>query len=158
MEIRTRPVCPDDEPFLHSLFLSWKAEELMLHMLPEDMRGPLMEIQWQAHRDGGAARFTHAERAIIVADGCPAGAWTVQRAADAHHLREIALLPQFRGQGLGRRLVAGLIEDANAAGLPLRLHVSRTNAVAFRLYQSLGFTPEDDGGAQLPMVWCPTPP
>jgi GNAT superfamily N-acetyltransferase len=158
MKIHTRPVESGDEPFLRSLFLSWKAEELMLHLLPEEMRGPLLETQWQAHRDGSAARFTHAERAIILADHQPAGAWTVGRAAGAHDLHEIALLPQFRGHGLGRRLVSGLIEEAGAAGRPLRLQVTRTNAAAFHLYTSLGFTPEDDGGAQLPMVWRPTPP
>lgn len=158
MNVSTRPVAADDKPFLYSLFASWKAEELMLHLLPPEMRQPLLDMQWQAHRIGMTRDYPNAESAIIEAGGQPAGTLTVERTPEAHYLREIALLPQWRGQGLGRRVVTAQITEAAQAGCPLVLHVSRGNTVAQRLYLSLGFTPEDDGGGKLPMVWRPTPP
>lgn len=62
----------------------------------------------------------------------------------------IALLPPYRGQGIGTRLLQQLLEDAEAAGYPgLSLSVHAKNP-ARRLYQRLGFVrvasrlPSDD--------------
>lgn len=151
--ITLRPATPDDEPFQQALFVSWKAPELFLDLLPEDMRAPLLAMQWPIHRDGLATSFPAARREIILVDGTPAGAWAVERTAHAIHLREIALMPEYRGKGLAQSLIARLQAEAQATHQPLRLHVSRMNLPALSLYTRLGFQPEDDGGAQLPMVW-----
>jgi ribosomal protein S18 acetylase RimI-like enzyme len=54
----------------------------------------------------------------------------------------IALHPDWRGRGVGRRLLEALIDHARAtAETGLSLSVSRKNPVALRLYESLGFRP-----------------
>jgi len=52
----------------------------------------------------------------------------------------IATVPQFRGRGLGRSLMQGLIQLAKSEGRPaLSLSVEEDNWRAVRLYQRLGF-------------------
>ncbi|WP_316181309.1 MULTISPECIES: GNAT family N-acetyltransferase [unclassified Bradyrhizobium] len=66
----------------------------------------------------------------------------------------MGLVPQFRHQGLGRRLMAAALEAARAAGFSrVELTVYRSNTNAIRLYQKAGFLlkavqprePGDDG-------------
>jgi ribosomal protein S18 acetylase RimI-like enzyme len=55
----------------------------------------------------------------------------------------IALLPAYRHQGLGRRLMRRAIDAAFACGLTrIELTVRESNANAIALYKSLGFTVE----------------
>ena len=55
-------------------------------------------------------------------------------------VQTIAVEPEFRGQGLGRRLMKRLIAEARVlAAAEMFLEVRADNPVAQRLYQSLGF-------------------
>ncbi|MEM1270660.1 MAG: GNAT family N-acetyltransferase [Bacteroidota bacterium] len=60
----------------------------------------------------------------------------------------IALLPDYRGAGLGTALLTHLIEQARTAHPALSLSVSETNR-AKQLYERLGFVPlyRDAGGS-----------
>ena len=59
--------------------------------------------------------------------------------------------PQDRGSGLGRSLVAGVLDIARRRGFTsCRLEVAKRNAAAYALYLSMGFgTVEDRGGKDL---------
>jgi ribosomal protein S18 acetylase RimI-like enzyme len=56
------------------------------------------------------------------------------------NVHDLCVLAAHRGHGLGRRLMEGVIERARAAGCTqVSLEVRADNAIARRLYQSLGF-------------------
>jgi ribosomal protein S18 acetylase RimI-like enzyme len=56
------------------------------------------------------------------------------------NVHDLCVLAAHRGHGLGRRLMEGVIERARAAGCAaVSLEVRSDNAIARRLYQSLGF-------------------
>jgi GNAT superfamily N-acetyltransferase len=99
-------------------------------------------------------RATHpgAEDSVIVVDGHPAGRLWVARDGDGIRLLDIALLPEHRGRGIGTALIRRLQDEAAAQGLPLRLHVARTNP-ATSLYLRLGFHPEGGDGVYQAMAW-----
>jgi [ribosomal protein S18]-alanine N-acetyltransferase len=70
----------------------------------------------------------------VVALSC---AWVV---ADEAHLLRIATAAQVRRQGLGRRLVQALLDEAQAARCQhVLLEVAARNAPAVALYEALGF-------------------
>jgi ribosomal protein S18 acetylase RimI-like enzyme len=53
------------------------------------------------------------------------------------------LLPQFRGAGLGRRLILRTLDAARALGLTrVELSVRADNANAIALYRKIGFVEE----------------
>jgi ribosomal protein S18 acetylase RimI-like enzyme len=55
----------------------------------------------------------------------------------------VALLPPFRGQGIGKRLILRTLEAARAFGLRrVELTVREHNAGAFELYKQIGFQVE----------------
>ncbi len=67
-----------------------------------------------------------------------AGMWLVMGEA---HVTNIAIHPDFRGHGHGERLLRRLMEEAvNGHANRMTLEVRRTNLVAQRLYDKLGFT------------------
>ena len=66
-----------------------------------------------------------------------AGAWIV---LDEAHITNIAVLKEYRGRGIGRKLTQALRQYcANLGVVYATLEVRKSNAVAQTLYQSLGF-------------------
>lgn len=80
----------------------------------------------------------------IVVDAGPAGL----------RLVDIALLPESRGQGLGRHILRALQGCAATAKLPLTLAVHDANPNARRLYVALGFELAMRDGFSQQMMWC----
>ncbi len=103
-----------------------------------------------------AARYLVAEAEGVIIGY--AGAWII---LDESHITNIAVLQEYRGQGIGRRLTAGLMQYlSNLGAAYATLEVRRSNAVAQGLYTSLGFVKlgvrkryyEDNGEDALIMV------
>ena len=60
------------------------------------------------------------------------------------HVTDIYVRPDARNKGIGRALLAGILEPARSAGLDhASLEVLIRNSDARRLYERLGFTPMD---------------
>ncbi|AEF16719.1 MULTISPECIES: ribosomal protein S18-alanine N-acetyltransferase [Thermoanaerobacterium] len=67
------------------------------------------------------------------------GFWVV---VDEGHITNIAVHPDFRGQGVGSAIVEGLIELAKNKGITsMTLEVRESNLVAQSLYKKYGFKP-----------------
>lgn len=92
---------------------------------------------WQMAR-GDSVSF--ADSLVVGRDGVPVGAAVVARRGWTSRLAGMALLPEARGAGLGRALVARLIAEAKARGdRGYVLEVIEQNAAAVRLYEAAGF-------------------
>lgn len=61
-----------------------------------------------------------------------------------YYLDSLAVLPEFRGQGIGRALLKRGITQGISLGLDVTLAVDPVNERAQRLYDSLGFCPAGD--------------
>ena len=68
--------------------------------------------------------------------GEPVGYLVHQPAEVGRYVTGVGVVPWFRGQGLGRKLMRRMIDS----GLPLTLHVRVKNKTARALYRSLGFS------------------
>lgn len=65
------------------------------------------------------------------------GVWQI---VDEGHITNIAVLPEFRGQGIGNQLLAELVAFAKSKGLVgLTLEVRVSNDGAQKLYEQFGF-------------------
>jgi ribosomal protein S18 acetylase RimI-like enzyme len=87
---------------------------------------------------------------VIVAGGEDAGRLYVARWEDEIRIVDIALLPEFRGRGIGSALLRDLIDEAEAAGRPLSIHVEQNNP-ARPLYDRLGFEEAGEFGVYVLM-------
>lgn len=62
---------------------------------------------------------------------------------DELHINTLAVRPALRGQGIGRALLAHVLDDARAQGARrATLEVRASNVAAIRLYAAFGFTTE----------------
>lgn len=135
--VRLRAVTPADEPFLLRVYGSTRAEELARVPWPLEQRVAFVRMQHEAQDRHWRERFPHAERSVVLVGGEPAGRLYVDRGPDEVRVVDVALLPEFRGRGVGGELLARLAAEAARAGRPLRLHVVDGNP-ARRLYLRLG--------------------
>lgn len=73
-----------------------------------------------------------------------AGFLALRRAGDHVLLENVAVHPDWQGQGLGRRLLALAEERARASGVPvLRLYTHETMVENQRLYERAGYVETD---------------
>ena len=75
---------------------------------------------------------------IVRVNGHDAGMLCWEVGPDHVFLRNVALLPDFQGRGIGTEVIRAVMAEAADRGVPLRLQVLKTNR-AQRLYERLGF-------------------
>ena len=148
--VKLRPAGPADETFLLALYRSTREDELALTGWDETQRDAFVRMQFNAQRHHYAAAYPDAAHDIIVRDGREMGRLLVARDGEQVHLVDVALLPEHRGAGIGEALVRGLIAEADARGVPVRLSVLKSNR-ALRLYQRLGFEVAGESGMHFQM-------
>lgn len=85
-----------------------------------------------------ADHFDPAYSRIVSVDSVDVGVIAVAWSAVDAFLANIEILPEYQGRGLGAALMRGIIAEADARNLPVRLQVLKIN-LARRLYERLGF-------------------
>ncbi len=135
--VTLRPASDDDEPFLRRLYASARAEEFAALGLAPPALDDLLAMQYEAQDRGYRSQYPGATCEVVIVDGEPAGRLYVDRAPDAVHVVDIALLPEYRGHGIGTHLLRGLLREGVATGRPVTLSAARTNP-ALALYERLG--------------------
>jgi ribosomal protein S18 acetylase RimI-like enzyme len=141
-----RPAEPADRDFLVRVYASTRAEELAVVPWTDEQRTAFVLSQFTAQDTYWRQQRPATTRSIIEVDGRPAGRLYVDRTPLEIRIVDIALLAEFRGDGIGTALVRGLLAEGDAAGLPVTIHVEQGNR-ARRLYERLGFAKVADAGA-----------
>jgi GNAT superfamily N-acetyltransferase len=141
-EATLRSARPADEPALRDLYRATRASEFEAAGWPAAVIATICNQQYEWQQAHYRHTFPNLEHRVVVAtNGSVIGQSAVDRGPDSHRLVDIAVAPHSRGRGLGTRLLAGIIEDADAAGLPLVLTVG-IGSPARRLYERHGFVVE----------------
>lgn len=136
------------------MYASTREEELAPVGWDEPTKRAFLEMQFSAQDQHYKENYTHTTYSVILAGDRPAGRLYVARWEDEIRIVDIALLPEFRGRGLGSALLADLMAEADAAGKPLSIHVEQNNP-ARSLYDRLGFEEAGEFGVYLLMRRAP---
>jgi ribosomal protein S18 acetylase RimI-like enzyme len=136
--IATRAATPDDDAFLFDLFHAVRAPEFALTPLAPELLDMLLRMQFAGQRQTYNAQYPGGDH-IILMQTRPIGRIWLHRAASAHHLVDIALLPEFQNRGIGAALIGDAIAAARAAGVRLCCSVALTNPGSLRFHQRMGF-------------------
>lgn len=150
--VSLRPATRDDDALVHRVYASTRADELARVGWSEAQLALFLKMQHDAQQRGHAQQFPGAQLSIVNHDGEPAGTLHVERTSEAIRLVDIALLPSFRGAGIGAFLIKELQAEALKAGIPVRLQVALGNR-ARRLYERLGFVRNGGGEVYEAMEW-----
>ena len=143
--IELRPTTADDRDFLLAVYTSTRTDELGVVPWTDADKATFVAMQFDAQDRYYRQVYPDARFLVVVRDGVAIGRLYLARLADEIRIIDIALLPGYRGAGIGSRLLAEILAEADAAGLAVRLHVESWNA-ATRLYDRLGFRPIGEPG------------
>jgi ribosomal protein S18 acetylase RimI-like enzyme len=151
--IRLRPAQAEDQAFLLDLYRSTRADEMAAWGWDQAQQQAFVALQFRAQQ-AHYADYPNTDHQIILDDQGLIGRLLLSRLEDEIRLVDIALLPEHRGQGIGRRLIEGLFAEAAGAGKAVRLHVGKDNR-AVPLYTRLGFQIIGDKETHFFMEWRP---
>ena len=144
-----------DSEFIYTVYASTRAEELAQVSWTSEERERFLRQQFQAQDDSYRTNYPGAEFSIIVVDGEDAGRLYVHRRPDEIRIMDVALLPGFRGAGIGTHLLEELLREGQMSSRIVTIHVEAFNP-ALRLYQRLGFRQIAENGVYYLMEWRPS--
>src|ERR1700754_2284345 len=105
MPVSLRAVGPDDERFLFELYASTRSEEVAAWGWNDAQREAFLKMQFNAQQQHYRFQYRGADHRIILADGERAGRLYVWRDEAQTLLVDIALLPVYRGAGIGTEVI-----------------------------------------------------
>lgn len=134
----------EDGQFLSSVYASTR-DDLLMTGLPAEQLQMLVQMQQRAQEHYYLANYPTAEHYIVCFEGEDVGRLIVERRDGELTLVDVALLPEFRGRGIGGAVMSDLIDEAVAEQRSFVLHVIKANR-ALNLYKRLGCEITDDLG------------
>jgi GNAT superfamily N-acetyltransferase len=136
--ISLRTVAVGDRLFLERVYAESRADELSATSWTNAEKEIFCRDQFAAQDQYYLLHYPQCERLVILHAGQPVGRLYLDRRPAEVRIVDIALLTAERGKGLGGRLMRTILAEAQKTGLPVKIHVERTNP-ARRLYDRLGF-------------------
>ena len=150
--VTVRPATDADRELLLAVYGAARAAELDQVPWEPGAREAFLEQQFAAQDHEYRRANPHGSFDVIETDGVPAGRLYVDRRPGDLRIVDIALLPAYRGRGIGAGLITDLQRQAAAEGRIVSIHVESFNPAA-RLYERLGFTVAEDLGVYRRMEW-----
>lgn len=152
--ITLRVATVEDTEFFFVVYAATRLEELAVTGWSEHQKEQFCRMQFTAQAMHYRQSYLTAEYFVIKRGGVPVGRLYVARRAREICILDIAILPEYRSQGIGTQLLRELQNEAAHTAKALSIHVERFNP-ALRLYQHLGFQIIEDKGVYFLLAWSP---
>jgi ribosomal protein S18 acetylase RimI-like enzyme len=150
--VALRPATPEDRDLLYRVYASTRSDEFAALDWDEGTVAALLRSQFEIQDRAYREKYPAASFSIVVVDDVSAGRMYVADRPEAIRLIDIELLSDYRGRGIGTRLIRELQDRARSGGRTLRLSVARTNR-AHALYRRLGFREVAGNDAYVELEW-----
>ena len=153
-----RRMLDSDLPFLEELYASTRQEELAQVPWSAEQKRAFLRWQFVNQHQYYQQYYPQCEFLIVERTGADGverlGRLYVDRWPDQIRLVDISLGPEFRGRGIGRMLMEGILAEGRTRGMRVTIHVEHNNP-ARGLYDRLGFRHIDTNGVYHLMEWSP---
>jgi ribosomal protein S18 acetylase RimI-like enzyme len=151
---KLRPTTPADEEFLFRVYASTRADEMARVDWNDAQKDAFLRMQFNAQHQYYVENYIGAEFSVIVQNHQAVGRLYIHRREHEIRIMDIALLPEYRKQGIGSSLIRDILQQGAEGQLAVTIHVERFNP-ALRLYERLGFRQKEDKGVYWLMEWMP---
>lgn len=155
LDISLRPARAGDEAFLKKLHQAERHWEFapLLQAGAVDTYHKVLAQQYDAHHTVYFRSYDMAKYGLILWCGKPIGRLYLDERENEVRVLDIALMPEYRGAGIGRLVMRGVCAGAARKRLPVQLHVHALNSAAYRFYYRLGFEPVETNHRHIRMRW-----
>lgn len=153
-EVTFRPITPEDESFLITLYASTRAHEMAIVDWSDKEKSDFIAMQFNAQYNHYKKTFSKASYNLILLKETTIGRLYLDKGKSDFLILDIALLPEYCNKGLGGMILQEILTDAESEGLPVKIHVEKYNP-ALNLYRRLGFTELEDKDPYYLMEWRP---
>jgi len=150
--LRLRPEREGDQDFRYRLFCASQGPEFAL-LAPAAFE-QVMTQQFHAQTLSYLSQFPQASFDIIELSGEGVGRMVVDRPGPVLHIVDQAIVPRWRGRGIGTAIVRALMDEAKAAGVPVRIEASQGDPL-LPFYRRLGFIPDETVALYTRLEWRP---
>jgi ribosomal protein S18 acetylase RimI-like enzyme len=154
-EITLRHAIDDDEEFLFAVYSGDRRNEVAAFGWDEVQQRAFLQMQFVVRQRSYEMQFPTAEYYMILLDGTPAGELIVDRGGGQISLTDIAVLQEYRNNGIATYLIRQLQNEAAESRKPMVLCVDKNNATAKKLYEKLGFAITGETDLLFSMKWDP---
>jgi ribosomal protein S18 acetylase RimI-like enzyme len=138
-DITLRPATGEDREFLYEVYFSTRHGEVARIGWDEMQIAAFLRMQFDMRERAYKMQSPAAESGIIMLGAERAGSMITESTDQKIVLIDIAVLPQYQGNGIATILIKQLQGEAAASEKAVMLHVDKLNSNAFRLYERLGF-------------------
>jgi ribosomal protein S18 acetylase RimI-like enzyme len=149
-KLQLRPANASDRAFLCWVFESTRAQEFAQTGFNADCIAALLADQFSIQDTYYRRHYPHGRFDVILLGATAIGRLYHDWHGSEARLIDISLLREYRGMGIGGRLVRAFVEQAAARRMPAVLYVEMNNPVQ-GLYRRLGFEPVGENGVYLQM-------
>ena len=154
--ITLRPIGAGDEEFLYEVYAGTREQEMATLSWPESQKASFLRMQFNAQHASYQQHFPHADFCVIQSADRLVGRLYVNRADDEILVIDLALLPNDRRTGIGRKLLEAIFAEGEKTGKPVRAQVEWWNP-AIDIFQKIGFRITGHDGSHYQIEWTPRP-
>lgn len=129
----------EESEFLLKIFKESHPELLYICGLGEEEKRGILLQQFTIETKQLMQIYPNAEFNIVMLNEEPIGKLYINYGKTVDRIIEIALLEEYRGRGIGKKLIEIVIKNAKKAGKKVKLQVAWFNQNAYGLYKKLGF-------------------
>lgn len=144
-DIALRTATDADMDFLRDVFSSTRMPEFTSAGMSVEQAEALLVSQFSIQHAYYRQHYPHGRFDIIMQGSSNVGRMYHDWHGDTVQLIDIALLPAYRGAGIGTRLMRAIVAEAARKRMPMQLYVEFQNPVR-KLYRTLGFVPAGENG------------
>jgi len=156
--VALRPATAADRGFLFTVYAATRADELAQVPWTDEQRRSFLWQQFAAQDHEYRRAYPDGRFSVIELAGQPVGRLYLRHGASDTRIVDLALLPEFRGRGVGSHILGDLAGEADSARRSLSIHVEAFNVGARRLYERFGFALAEDKGVYLLLTRPPLAP
>lgn len=153
-EITFRQIKNSDEEFLYQVFSNSLWDEMKQMGWTDEVKHMFARQQFQAQKKHFDTSYEGDDFLIILINENQAGRLYIGRWQREIRIIDIALLPEWRDQGIGAKLINSVKHEAYEAGKAVSIHV-KIHSQALRLYKRLGFKKIEKKDIYWLMEWVP---
>lgn len=150
--LQYRPITDNDQAFLLGLYASTRVDEMAIVPWTDEQKSEFVSMQFNAQHTFYQQQFNQASFDIVLLGEQMIGRLYVDRREQEIRIIDIAILPDYRRQGIGQQLLQTLLNEAAQSDKAVTIHVEKNNP-ARSLYDRLGFDEIEDQGVYSLMQW-----